>query len=139
MSEAKNVGKGRPPKEGQFGRGQCQAPGRPQGARGEKTIIREIAGEIHEVHLSGRKQKVTTFELLLISMRDLAMGGNLRAARWLDAYRASLNIEGEKGGFLVVPEVAAIETFAKAIEIHNRHAVNPELRDDPTLAYLLEK
>ena len=90
MSESDKVGKGRPPKKTQYGRGQRRAPGRPKGARSEKSIVREIAGETHQVQLNGRKRSVTTFELLLISARDLAMGGNLKAAKWLGEYRHRL-------------------------------------------------
>jgi hypothetical protein len=130
----KEVGKGRPPKKNRFGRGQRRSSGRPKGARGEKSIVREIAGEVHQVQLNGRKRSVTTFELLLISARDLAMGANLKAARWLNEYRAGLNLEGEAGGFLLVPEVMPIDMLIKQIEFENRYATNPELRDDPLLA-----
>jgi hypothetical protein len=93
----KEVGKGRPPKKNRFGRGQRRSSGRPKGARGEKSIVREIAGEVHQVQLNGRKRSVTTFELLLILARDLAMGANLKAARWLNEYRAGLNLREKPG------------------------------------------
>ena len=134
MSGSDKVGKGRPPKKTQYGRGQRRAPGRAKGARGEKSIVREIAGETHQVQRNGRKRSVTTFELLLISVRDLAMRGDLRAAKWLEEYRARLNLEGEAGGFLVVPETQPAEMFVKTMEFENRFATNPELRDDPLLA-----
>jgi|SRR4051794_39532471 hypothetical protein len=136
MTESDQVGKGHPPKKNQYGRGQRRAPGRPKGARSAKSIVREIAGEIHHVQLNGRKRSVTTFELLLISARELAMGGNLKAAKWLDEYRARahLNPEEKAGGFLVVPEVMSPEMFVKTMEFENRFATNPELRDDPLLA-----
>jgi hypothetical protein len=135
MSESDKVGKGRPPKNGQYGQGQRRAPGRPKGARGVKSIIQDFAGEIHQLQFNGRKRDVTTFELLLISVRDLAMGGNLRAVKWLDEYRARLNLDGEaRGGFLLVPETMPSEMFIKQMLFENRFKTNPELRDDPLLA-----
>jgi len=134
MSKSDQVGKGRPPKNGQYGRGQRRGPGRPTGARGEKSIARELAGEIHHVQLNGRKRDVTTFELLLISVRDLAMGGNLRAVKWLDEYRVRLNLEGETGGFLLVPETMPPEMFIERMLFENRFKTNPEFRDDQLLA-----
>jgi hypothetical protein len=73
-------------------------------------------------------------ELLLISVRDLAMGGNLRAVKWLDEYRARLNLEGETGGFLLVPETMPPEMFIERMLFDNRFKTNPELREDPLLA-----
>ena len=65
----------------------------------------------------GRKRDVTTFELLLISVRDLAMGGNLRAVKWLDEYRVRLNLEGETG-------VGHLVHLKTVIQIH----IEPTLR-----------
>jgi hypothetical protein len=62
------------------------------------------------------------------------MAANLRAAKWLNVYRAGLNLEGEAGGFLLVPEVMPLEMFIKKMEFENRYATDPELRDDPLLA-----
>lgn len=123
----------------QFERGHRKSKGRPSGARGEKTIVREMVAEIHEVGIGGQKRKLNTFELLLISMRDAERSGDLKAAKWLDAYRTTHNVGGDGGACMVVPETADnLEMFAKEIEIRNRYAVNPELRDNPETAYLLE-
>ncbi|MGY3694620.1 MULTISPECIES: DUF5681 domain-containing protein [Bradyrhizobium] len=91
MSDSDKVGRCRPPKESQFGRGQRRASGRPKGARGENAIVQDIATELHRVQLNGREVEKTTAELLLISMRDLAMEGNLKAVKWLNEYRARLD------------------------------------------------
>ena len=132
MSESGKVGKGRPPTKNQYGRGQRRGS-RPKGARGEKSIVRDIAGETHQVQSNGHKRIVTTFELLLISARDLAMGGNLKAAKWLNEYRATLNLEGDGCGFMVVPETKPEEMFIKEMEFRNRYAKCPEMQDDPLL------
>jgi hypothetical protein len=134
MSESDMVGKGRPPTKNQYGRGQRRAPGRPKGARGEKFIVREIAADTHQVQLNGHERNVTTFELLLISARNLAMDGNLKAAKWLSEYRTRLNSEQEAGGFLVVPETMPVEMFVKTAMFENQFKTNPELRVDPKLA-----
>ena len=133
MSEFGKAGKGRPPSETQFGRGQRRAPGRPKGARGTKSIAREITGETHEVQLNGCERIVTTYELLLISMRNLAMEGDLKAAKWLEQYRERLGDEADGCGFLVVPEAMHPDLFLKKVMFENQFKTNPELWDDPML------
>ena len=98
MSEQSKRGRGHPPVGRQFGRGQKRAAGRPQGAIGEKTIVQSIAAELHQVQHNGRTIEVNTIEVLLLSMRNLAMSGHLQAAKWLGDYRARLVPEPDQGG-----------------------------------------
>ncbi|MGY3694623.1 hypothetical protein ACVIGA_004703 [Bradyrhizobium sp. USDA 3240] len=133
MSERNEVGRGRPPIGRQFGHGQRRAQGRPKGARGEKAIAHDIAREIHRFQRNGREEQITTYELLLMTMRDLAMEGNLRAVKWLDDCRARLNPNGEEGSLLLVPEVMEPEAWIRRTMFENRFKTNPELWDDPLL------
>jgi hypothetical protein len=133
MTEQQSSGRGRPPAHRQFGRGQKRAAGRPKGAIGEKAIVQKIAGESHKVKQNGREIEVNTMELLLISMRNLAMNGNLRAAKWLTDYRARILPEAGEGAFLVVPEDMPPEEWARRVTFLSKSRINPELKEDPQL------
>jgi len=124
-------GRGRPPTHRQFGHGQKRAAGRPKGAIGEKAIVQKIAGELHKVQQNGQAIEVNTIELLLISMRNLAMKGDLRASKWLTDYRARIIPEPSKDGlgFLVVPETLPPEKFIEREMFLNKFRTDPELRE----------
>jgi hypothetical protein len=141
MSNRKDVGRGRPPRSKRFGRGQKRSPGRPRGALGEKTIMQNIANELHDLEQQGVRRRVTTFELLLIRMRGLAMEGDLRASKWLTEYSKSKNIVPDRiYGLLVVPETLTPEEWNAQAERHNAlHQENPEDRDDPLLRSMFDE
>jgi hypothetical protein len=132
MSREEKIGRGRPPPHRQFGRGQKRAAGRPKGAIGEKAIVQEIAGELHEVMEKGEKKLITTYELLLKSMRNLSMSADLRAAKWLAAYLKQKIGDPDDGcGLLVVPEQMPAEKWIERQNVLNRLRTNPEDREDP--------
>ena len=140
MTDGLKRGRGHPPPGRQFGRGQKRAAGRPKGAIGEKAIIQKIAGERHTIQQSGRQVEVNTVELLLLSMRNLAMSGHLQAAKWLSDYRArQLPQEGKGVGFLVVPEGMPTEQLVAREEFLNRFRTNPELKEDPLISAMNER
>ena len=134
MTKQEKVGRGHPPADRRFGRGQKRAAGRPKGALGEKAIVQKIAGEIHKVERNGETVEVTTLELLLLTMRNLAMKGNLKAARWLTEYRERVLPSDARGGFLVVPETKPVDQFIREQEFLNRFRTNPELNEDLAFA-----
>ena len=111
MTAQRQTGRGHPPAHRQFGRDQKRAGGRPKGAIGEKAIVQKLAGELHKIQQNGQSIEVNTIESLFISMRNLAMGGDLRAAKWLSDYRARITPDPDNGGYLVVPEVMPVQQF----------------------------
>src|SRR5258705_2627117 len=131
MSQQQKGRRGHPPIKNQFGQGQGRAAGRPKGALGEKSIVQNIAGELHKVQQNGESVTVTTIELLLLTMRNLAMQGDLRAARWLSEYRAKTVVADSGGGFMVAPDQIPPEKFIEKEMFLNRFRTDPELRDDP--------
>ena len=133
MTEHHSGGHGRPPAHRQFGQGQKRAAGRPRGAIGEKAIVQRIASELHKIQQNGQSVEVNTIELLLISMRNLAMGGDLRAAKWLSDYRAKITPDSGNAGYLIVPEVMPEQQLIEREMFLNRFRTNPELREDPAL------
>ena len=135
MSRKEKIGRGHPPVDRQFGRGQKRAPGRPKGALGEKAIVQKIAGELHDIIENRESVQVTTYELLLKTMRNLAMSADLRAAKWLSDYaRRKIPDPDDRGGFLVVPETMPQELFLEQMMLRNKFATNPELNEDPFFA-----
>ena len=135
MSRQEKIGRGRPPVSRQFGRGQKRAAGRPKGALGEKAIVQKIAGELHEITDHGERARVSSYELLLKSMRNLAMSADLRAVKWLTDYaRRKIPDPDVGGGFLVVPETMPEELFIAQMMLRNQFATNPELKEDPLFA-----
>lgn len=131
MTEHHSGGHGRPPAHHQFGQCQKRAAGRPKGAIGEKAIVQRIASELHKIQQNGQSIEVNTIELLLISMRNVAMGGHLQAAKWLSDYRAKITPDPDNGGYLVVPEVMPEQQYIETEMFLNRFRTNPELREDP--------
>lgn len=123
-------GRGRPPIHSQFGRGQRRAAGRPKGAIGEKAIVQKVASERHKVQQNGQTIEVNTIALLLISMRNLAMKGDLRAVKWLTDYQARILPDAGDGSFLVVPEVMPIEKYIRRETFLNKFRTNPERKED---------
>ena len=137
MSEDSKTGRSRPSGT-QFGRGQKRAAGRPKGAFGEKAITRKIASERHQVQHSGRQIELNTVELLLLSMRTLAMTGHLQAAKWLGEYRERQLPQESNVGFLVVPETMPDEQYIAQQMFLSRFRTNPELKEDPLIAAMKE-
>ena len=133
MTDEPNAGRCRPPAHRRFGRGQKRAAGRPKGAIGEKAIVQKIAGELHKIQQNGQAIEVNTIELLLISMRNLAMSGDLRAAKWLTDHRARINPDPDQGGYLVVPEGSPPDKWIEKQMFLNKFRVDPELKEDPAL------
>jgi hypothetical protein len=132
-------GRGRPPTHGQFGRGQKRAAGRPKGALGEKAIVQKIASERHKVQQNGQAIEVNTIELLLISMRNLAMKGDLRAVKWLTDYVARVLPDSSDGAFLVVPETMPPERWIEREMFLNKFRIDPELKEKSVARNLLQQ
>jgi hypothetical protein len=120
------VGRNSPPIRRQFGQGQKRGKGRPKGATGMKTIVRNLARQMH--HVPQFENPITTVDLLLLQLRILRLKGDIRALKFSDSYFARFQpLEGDVGGRLVVPETMPAEAF-----IEREMKLN-QLRTDPTL------
>ena len=101
------VGYGNPPKHSRFKPGRSgHREGRRQGAMGRKGIVEKIAYEVHRVSEGGKTRLCTTLELVVITVRDLAINGNVRAHD--EVHRLSKIYGAQEpdrsAGYLVVPE-----------------------------------
>ncbi len=80
--EAADVGYGRPPRSHRFKPGRSgNTRGRPKGARGRRSMVERVLFERRSVDLdgSGRLQKTTTLELVVLALRQRALEGDNRA------------------------------------------------------------
>jgi len=122
---ADTVGYGHPPTIRRFKQGQSGNPrGRPRGSKNRKTIVRQIAEEMHTVAEDGQRRRRSTLELMLLALRNRSLEGDVRAFRALRKFLARFEPQDtpSKLGYLVVPGVMTEEEFLKEIEKSNAEA-----------------
>ena len=102
--------------------------GRRKGARNVETIVRDIAMEKHKVKIDGKIRRLTTAELVLLSLRRKALSGDVRAAADIDRLHDRHGPAEIKGGWLVVPETMSQDEWQAMVELHNRSVVHPDER-----------
>ena len=110
-----SVGYGKPPLIRRFKPDQSgNRRGRPRGSKNRKTIVREVANEMHSITEHGRWRRRSTLELMLLAFRNHAATGKVQAFRAYQKYLAKFEPQdtGSNQGFLVVP---APETPEEAI------------------------
>ena len=74
------VGYGKPPRSGQFRKGQSGNPkGRPKGARGVKSLLDDALSKEITVSEGGKTSRVTKREALILSLITNALKGDIRA------------------------------------------------------------
>jgi Family of unknown function (DUF5681) len=78
------IGRGKPPKQSQFRKGQSGNPGgRKKGSRNLKQIVQAIAESEIELTEHGKKRVVSLIEALLLSQAKEGLRGNTRATESL--------------------------------------------------------
>lgn len=89
------VGYARPPKAHRFKPGQSGNPkGRPKGAKGLNATVRKTMEQKIAVRSNGRTRKVSTFEALILKLREKALQGDGKAMdRLIALYRAAAPAE----------------------------------------------
>ncbi len=106
------VGYGKPPVKNRFKLKQTgNGRGRPRGSKNRKTIVREIANEMHAITEDGQRRRRPTLELVLLALRNLAAEGNVRAFRAYNKTLAKYEPQNthKKYGYLVVPASIPLE------------------------------
>jgi hypothetical protein len=111
------IGYGRPPKHSRFKPGQSGNPkGRPRGAKSRRKIVDEIANEMHWVVDSGQRVRRSTLELVLLSLRNRALEGNVKAFRAIHELlrKYEPHEPGETIGYSIFPEKLTLEEWVEA-------------------------
>ena len=102
--------------------------GRPKGSRNRKTIVKAVAHEMHGVTENGKRRRLSTIELVLLRLRNLALEGkNVRA---FDAYHGLIKAyqpqaSNDDVGYLVVPAPMSNEEWKADQEEKNKHRKRP--------------
>ena len=94
------IGYGKPPRHTQFKPGQSgNTKGRPKGARGLKTDLREELSERVSITENGKTRKISKQQLLIKSLVAQAAKGNVRAAdKILSLLMQIFGVEDERTG-----------------------------------------
>ncbi len=113
------VGYRKPPLIRRFKVGQSgNRRGRPRGLKNRKTIVREIAYEMHAVTEDGQRRHLSTLELMLLALRNRAAEGNVRAFRAYKKYLEKYEPQDThpNAGYLVVAATMTNDEYIRAIE-----------------------
>ncbi len=108
------VGYRKPPMQRRFKKS-GNLGGRPEGTKNRKTIVKAVANEMHSVTVTGKRRRLSILEIVLLSLRNVALEGkNVRAFdefhRLAKAYQPQ-----EADGSLGCIVLSAVATFEEAI------------------------
>ena len=106
------VGYGKPPLTRRFKSGQSgNRRGRPRGSKNCKTIVREIANEMHAVTEDGRLRRRSILEFMLLALRNRGAEGDVRAFRAFRKYLAKFDPRetDSKLGYIVLSADVTVE------------------------------
>lgn len=112
------VGYRNPPMIRRFKDDSGNSKGRPKGSKNHKTIMREIAAEIHTVVEDGKHRRRSTLELMLLALRNRAAQGDVRAIGEFQKYMAKYGQQTNRsqGGYLIAPAPMTEEEAIKEAE-----------------------
>ena len=133
------VGYQKPPTERRFKKS-GNLKGRPKGAKNRKTIVRTVADEMHTIVENGKRRKRSIFDLVLLSLRNMALEGKNVGA--IEEFHRLIKAYGpqeadDRFGYLVVPAPLTDEEYLAKGEKLNaladaRHAA--QIRESELLA-----
>jgi hypothetical protein len=118
------VGYGKPPMKRRFKK--CgNLKGRPRGSKNRKTIVKAVASEMHSVPENGKRRRLSTLQLVLLRLRNMALEDkNVRAFnefhRLDKAYRPQ--VAGEPLGYIVMSARQTFEEHSAYMEKANAEA-----------------
>ncbi len=121
------VGYQKPPTRRRFKKS-GNSKGRPKGSKNRKTIVKEVANEMHSVIENGKRRKLSTLDLVLLRLRNMALKDkNVRAFeelhRLIKAYQPQAT--NDDVGYLVVPAEMTPEEWMAEQREKNKHRKRP--------------
>ena len=134
------IGYGHPPLHTRIKPGERRNPrGRPKGTRNYKTILQEIAYETHTITEDGKSRRVSTIELVLMSLKNLAMNRNVRAFRLMQDFEQRYQTREipHQGGYLILPEPLTYEEYIREAAESQRKLLEED--PDEALSRVLNK
>ena len=81
------AGYGKPPRSGQFKKGQSGNPrGRPKKSRNLTDMLQDVADSVIEIRKNGKSVRLTNLEAMVLQLTQKALGGDIRAFSQLLRY-----------------------------------------------------
>jgi uncharacterized protein DUF5681 len=113
-NQTEKVGYRRPPRAYTWKAGQSGNPtGRRKGSKNESTVVREVLTRKIETRVSGRPQKLTVLEAIILKIAEDALKGNTKSAQFLLNRFAAL-VSGElQPQDMSEDDQAVLEAFAR--------------------------
>ena len=114
--DQEKVGYKQPPKQTRYRAGRSGKPsGRPKGARGLATIMREVASETHTIVENGKPQERTNLELVLLALSRLMATGKPKATRVYEKHQELFGPQDslQPTGYLLIPEPPPRKEFER--------------------------
>ena len=121
-----SVGYRKPPRQRRFKPGKSgNQRGRPRGSKNRKTIVQEVANEMHTITEDGQQQRRSTLELVLLALRNRAAEGDVPAFRACMKYLMKFEPQesGSEGGLLVVGAGVSLAEAIPLAEKRNAEAI----------------
>lgn len=119
-----STAKKKPPRGRRFKKGESGNPfGRPSGARDRAKILATVASEEHVVGEGRKKRRLTTLELMLLRLRQHALGGKVRAVRLYHHYLQRYGSQeplGEGGYIVLLDQVTDSEAYRRRVYENQR-------------------
>ncbi|MGR3660524.1 MAG: DUF5681 domain-containing protein [Paracoccaceae bacterium] len=111
------VGKGRPPVETRFKRGESGSQrGHKKGQTNMRTIVHRVAYELHSVVENGERRTLPAKDLIFKRLQGRSLSGDLEAKKLLDQIRARYQPEEKKlnPGLLIPPVLEPEDWLVRA-------------------------
>jgi hypothetical protein len=120
------VGYRKPPMERRFKKSR-NSKGRPKGSKNRKTIVKEVANEMHSVIENGKRRKLSTLKLVLFSLRNMALEDK-KVQAFEEFHRLNKVYQPQATtdvGYLVVPAEMTPEEWMAEQREKNKHRKRP--------------
>ena len=130
------IGRGRPPVHSRFKPGQSGNPqGRRKGARNKRTVVEQALNKRITIREDGRKRSLSKFEVLVLTMLNKALQGDVKTQIALFGLLRSFGMIGEEPEPTATEPVTAhddeiIADFLRRHGASTENAATPKNPDD---------